>query len=133
MTNHYTHIRPRIAIQNSGRLSDHSRKLLTACGLAWSEHRDGLFFVGEGLPVDLLLVRDDDIPGLIASGVCDFGIVGRNVLAEETARLSSTNRTVQVREVIPLGFGGCRLSLAVLDDMPWKGQSSGDGLLLDLS
>lgn len=125
--------RLRIAIQKSGRLSDASRKLLSACGLSWSEHRDGLFFVGEGLPVDLLLVRDDDIPGLIASGVCDFGIVGRNVLAEETARLTNSNRTVQVQEVAALGFGGCRLSLAVPDDMRWKGPDTVDGLRIATS
>ena len=72
--------RLRIAIQKSGRLGDPARALLAACGLSWRESRDKLFCYGESLPVDLLLVRDDDIPGLIADGVCDFGIVGRNVL-----------------------------------------------------
>lgn len=125
--------RLRIAIQKSGRLSDHSRKLLTACGLAWSEHRDGLFFVGEGLPVDLLLVRDDDIPGLIASGVCDFGIVGRNVLAEEEKRLTFTGRTPAFTEVAALGFGGCNLSLAIPDDWRWKGPETVQGMRIATS
>lgn len=125
--------RLRIAIQKSGRLSDHSRKLLAACGLSWSEHRDGLFFVGEGLPVDLLLVRDDDIPGLIASGVCDFGIVGRNVLAEEEKRLTQTGRTPAFTEVAALGFGGCNLSLAIPDDWRWKGPETVQGMRIATS
>lgn len=125
--------RLRIAIQKSGRLSDASRKLLGACGLSWSEHRDGLFFVGEGLPVDLLLVRDDDIPGLIASGVCDYGIVGRNVVTEESKRLEYSNRQVLFTEIVPLGFGGCRLSLAVPDGWRWKGPETVNGMRIATS
>ena len=74
--------RLRVAIQKSGRLGEPARELLASCGLTWRESRDKLFLYGESLPVDLLLVRDDDIPGLIADGVCDLGIVGRNVLVE---------------------------------------------------
>ena len=80
-----TRDRLRIAIQKSGRLADPARALLAACGLSWRESRDRLFCYGEALPVDLLLVRDDDIPGLIADGVCDLGVVGRNVLNEQAA------------------------------------------------
>ena len=58
--------RLRIAIQKSGRLSEPARALLASSGLSWRESRDKLFCYGESLPVDLLLVRDDDIPGLIA-------------------------------------------------------------------
>ena len=61
-----TRDRLRIAIQKSGRLAEPARTLLAACGLSWRESRDKLFCYGESLPVDLLLVRDDDIPGLIA-------------------------------------------------------------------
>ena len=75
--------RLRIAIQKSGRLSEPARALLASSGLSWRESRDKLFCYGESLPVDLLLVRDDDIPGLIADGVCDLGIVGRNELEEQ--------------------------------------------------
>ena len=78
-----TRDRLRIAIQKSGRLAEPARSLLAACGLSWRESRDKLFCYGESLPVDLLLVRDDDIPGLIADGVCDLGIVGRNELDEQ--------------------------------------------------
>ena len=80
--------RLRIAIQKSGRLAEPARALLAACGLSWRESRDKLFCYGESLPVDLLLVRDDDIPGLIADGVCDLGVVGRNVLLEQAGERS---------------------------------------------
>ena len=59
--------RLRIAIQKSGRLGEPARALLASCGLSWRESRDRLFCYGESLPVDLLLVRDDDIPGLLAT------------------------------------------------------------------
>ncbi len=74
--------RLRIAMQKSGRLTEPALDLLNRCGLTFRQSRDKLFCFGEGEPVDLLLVRDDDIPGLIAQGVCDLGIVGRNVLNE---------------------------------------------------
>jgi ATP phosphoribosyltransferase len=76
-----TRDRLRIAMQKSGRLTEPALELLTRCGLTFRQSRDKLFCFGEGEPVDLLLVRDDDIPSLIAQGVCDLGIVGRNVLS----------------------------------------------------
>ena len=113
--------RLRIAIQKSGRLADPARALLASCGLSWRESRDRLFCYGEALPIDLLLVRDDDIPGLIADGVCDLGIVGRNVLLEQDSdRLRGGQRTA-FRELRPLGFGGCRLALAVPEAWEWRG------------
>lgn len=108
--------RLRIAAQKSGRLSEAGQDLLARCGLAFRQSRDKLFCFGENLPIDLLLVRDDDIPGLIASGTCDLGIVGRNVLAE--ANLEHAD-TPPLRELRPLGFGRCRLSLALPQDQPW--------------
>lgn len=113
--------RLRIAIQKSGRLADPARALLASCGLTWRESRDRLFCYGETLPVDLLLVRDDDIPGLIADGVCDLGIVGRNELLEQDAQRRGTDRAPAFREWRSLGFGGCRLDLAVPDGWDWQG------------
>jgi ATP phosphoribosyltransferase len=118
--------RLRIAIQKNGRLAGPARTLLSACGLAWREDRDGLFCHGETLPVDLLLVRDDDIPGLLAEGTCDFGVVGRNVLQEST--LERTGDARDAREYRPLGFGGCRLMLAVPQAWTWSGPSQLAGL-----
>lgn len=111
--------RLRIAIQKSGRLSDPARALLASCGLSWRESRDRLFCYGESLPVDLLLVRDDDIPGLLADGVCDYGIVGRNVLLEQAAERRTSGLSAVSRELRALGFGGCRLDIAVPEDWTW--------------
>lgn len=113
--------RLRIAIQKSGRLSEPARALLASCGLSWRESRDRLFCYGESMPVDLLLVRDDDIPGLIADGVCDLGIVGNNVLQEQAAERIALGQQPAYREWRTLGFGGCKLALAVPEEWVWDG------------
>ena len=109
--------RLRIAIQKNGRLSEPARALLGSCVLSWRESPDKLFCYGDNAPVDLLLVRDDDIPGLIDSGLCDLGIVGRNVLAEQA---SGRGQSANFREWRALGFGGCKLALAVPNDWDWQ-------------
>ncbi len=119
--------RLRIAIQKSGRLSEPARALLASCGLSWRESRDRLFCYGESLPVDLLLVRDDDIPGLIADGVCDLGIVGRNVLLEQAGERALDGRAAAYREWRALGFGACRLMLAVPSAWEWDTPAQLDG------
>ncbi len=113
--------RLRIAIQKSGRLAEPARNLLSACGLSWRESRDKLFCYGESLPVDLLLVRDDDIPGLIADGVCDLGIVGRNELDEQAAARRQIGLPDAYQALRGLGFGQCRLMLAVPEEWQWQG------------
>ncbi len=123
-----TRDRLRIAVQKSGRLSDASQELLARCGLAFRRSRDKLFCFGETLPVDLLLVRDDDVPGMIADGVCDLGIVGRNVLAEQMLGARREGRAPPCSEMRALGFGQCRLSLAVPQDFSWGGAASLAGL-----
>ncbi|WP_028916007.1 ATP phosphoribosyltransferase [Pseudoxanthomonas sp. J35] len=116
-----TRDRLRIAIQKSGRLAEPARALLASCGLSWRESRDKLFCYGESLPVDLLLVRDDDIPGLIADGVCDLGIVGRNELDEQAGARARIGLAPAYRALRGLGFGQCRLMLAVPDEWEWTG------------
>ncbi len=118
-----THDRLRIAIQKSGRLSDPARDLLARAGLNFRESRDRLFCYGESLPIDLLLVRDDDIPGLIAEGVCDLGIVGRNVLEEQACERLAKGEEEAFRVFKPLGFGRCRLSVAVPNQWEWTDAS----------
>ena len=113
--------RLRIAIQKNGRLAEPARALLSACGLSWRESRDKLFCYGETLPVDLLLVRDDDIPGLIADGVCDLGIVGRNELDEQDAARRLGGKASAFKALRGLGFGACRLMLAVPEQWDWQG------------
>jgi len=110
--------RLRIAMQKSGRLTEPALDLLQRCGLSFRQSRDKLFCFGEGEPVDLLLVRDDDIPSLIAQGVCDLGIVGRNVLDE--FQLTAPEGTTRLAELRPLGFGRCRLSIAVPQEMTYE-------------
>ena len=122
-TNPAARDRLRIAIQKSGRLSDPARALLASCGLSWRESRDRLFCYGEILPIDLLLVRDDDIPGLIAEGVCDLGVVGRNVMLEQDAQRRQEGKAGVYREWRALGFGGCRLDLAVPEAWEWTDPS----------
>jgi ATP phosphoribosyltransferase len=116
-----TRDRLRVAIQKSGRLADPARDLLASCGLTWRESRDRLFCYGESLPVDLLLVRDDDIPGLIADGVCDLGVVGRNVLIEHDLAREAEGGTGALTEWRQLGWGTCRLDIAIGDDEQWTG------------
>jgi len=131
---HPTHRdRLRIAAQKSGRLSEPGRDLLARSGLSFRESRDRLFCYGETQPVDLLLVRDDDIPSLIAEGVCDLGIVGRNVLTEQRLEREQRGEQPAFVEVRALGFGRCRLSIAVPQEFDWQGPSSLAGLRIATS
>jgi ATP phosphoribosyltransferase len=125
--------RLRIAIQKNGRLSDPARALLGSCGLSWRESPDKLFCYGDNAPVDLLLVRDDDIPGLIDSGLCDLGIVGRNVMVEQGSDRLQAGQSCNVREWRALGFGGCRLALAVPQEWDWQGPAQLQGLRIATS
>lgn len=128
-----THDRLRIAIQKSGRLSDPARDLLARAGLAFRESRDRLFCYGESLPIDLLLVRDDDIPGLIAEGTCDLGVVGQNVLEEQALERAASGQPDAYRAIRDLGFGRCRLSVAVPNEWEWPGPERLAGLRIATS
>ncbi len=123
--------RLRIAMQKSGRLTEPGLDLLKRCGLTFRQSRDRLFCFGEGEPVDLLLVRDDDIPGLIAQGVCDLGIVGRNVLAEFS--LTQGREAAPLTEWRGLGFGRCRLAIAVPQGMDYRSVRDPQGLRIATS
>lgn len=125
--------RLRIAAQKNGRLSDPARDLMSRAGLSFRESRDRLFCFGETQPVDLLLVRDDDIPGLIAEGTCDLGIVGRNVLDEQRLERAAQGLPPAFQEIRALGFGRCRLSIALPQDMPWEGAQTLAGLRIATS
>ncbi|WOI53773.1 ATP phosphoribosyltransferase [Parvularcula sp. LCG005] len=102
--------RLRLAVQKSGRLSDDTFELLRQCGLKVSQSRTRLYARIEELPIDLLLVRDDDIPELVSNGASDLGIVGGNVFEEE--RLSR-EVPLDAEIVMPLGFSKCRLCIAM--------------------
>ncbi|MDX1380568.1 MAG: ATP phosphoribosyltransferase [Xanthomonadales bacterium] len=107
--------RIRVAIQKSGRLTERSLSLLQRCGLHFARSKDKLFWYGQDFPVDLLLVRDDDIPRMLLDGVCELGIVGENIAREVMLERNGGNG---LKRLQPLGFGGCRLSLAGPEDAP---------------
>lgn len=104
--------RLRIAVQRSGRLADSSLELLARCGLKTMRGKDELVCVGENLPIDLMLVRDDDVPYLIREGVCDAGIVGFNVARETELALATRGEDCGFEVEQSLDFGSCRLTIA---------------------
>jgi len=100
----------RLAVQRSGRLTDHTLNLLRAIGLQFESYGQRLFSHCRNFPLSILYARDDDIPGYIGRGTVDVGIVGRNLIHEEN---------VHVVELAPLGFGYCELVVAALRDSPF--------------
>lgn len=113
--------RLRIAIQKSGRLSNDSQALLTRCGIKINLHSQRLIALAENMPVDILRVRDDDIPGLVMDGVVDLGIVGENVLEEALLTRQCQGEDASYHTLRRLDFGHCRLSLAIASDEAWHG------------
>ena len=113
--------RLRIAMQKSGRLSDESRELLTRCGIKINLQQQRLIAFAENMPIDILRVRDDDIPGLVMDGVVDLGIIGENVLEEEVLTRRAQGEDPQLSILRRLDFGGCRLSLAMPADSVYTG------------
>ena len=116
--------RIKIAVQKTGRLTDHSFDLLERCGLKITKSKDQLICYGENMPIDLLLVRDDDIPGLVSDDVCDLGIVGLNVVEEKRLNRVAEGRPARFKQIYSLDFGHCRLAIAGPDDTEYKGVSS---------
>jgi len=97
-----------IAIQRKGRLFDDSKNLLIRSGVSFSTSGEKLLARSSNLDIDILLVRDDDIPSLVSKGVANLGIVGQNVLAEQVA----TNKKITAKTVLNLGFSKCKLAFA---------------------
>lgn len=116
--------RIKIAVQKSGRLTDHTMELLSRCGLVYSRGRDQLICYGENMPIDILLVRDDDIPSLVQDDVCDLGIVGQNIVAEARLGLIGSGTKELFREITTLDYGHCRLSFGIPSAMAYEGPQS---------
>jgi ATP phosphoribosyltransferase len=116
--------RIKIALQKSGRLTDHSLDLLARCGLKFTQSKDQLFCYGENMPVDLLLVRDDDIPGLVSDDVCDLGIAGLNVIQEKRLGLQKEGKPALFDQVYALDFGHCRLAISAPSEADYCGPQS---------
>jgi len=119
-----TEQRIKIAVQKSGRLAEHSRDLMQRCGLMFTQSKDQLVCDGEYRPIDLLLVRDDDIPGLVSDDVCDLGIVGLNVINEKKLGLQREGQEALLDQVFALDFGHCRLAIAAPDKTEFTGLDS---------
>ncbi len=94
----------RIAVQKSGRLSDDSLSLIKECGIKFYNGTGKLKSTAINFPIEFLYLRDDDIPGYVADGVADLGIVGENELVEKDKKVEIIKK---------LGFSKCRLSLAI--------------------
>ena len=118
----------RIAMQKKGRLSVETTELLESCGLKINKREDRLIAHVENMEIDILRVRDDDIPGLIMDHVVDWGVVGENVLEETMLERQQEGLPVGYKQVRKLDFGGCRLSLAIPVEQEWKGVQSLEGL-----
>ena len=116
--------RLRIAIQKSGRLSRETQSLLSACGMHINLREQRLLSHVDNMPVDILQVRDDDIPGLVMDGVVDLGFVGENVLEEERLERASKDLLADFKTLRRLDFGACRLSLAVPEEFQYNGLNS---------
>jgi ATP phosphoribosyltransferase len=117
-------LRLKLAVQKSGRLTAPSLDLLTRCGLKLSRGKDQLMGFGENMPLDVLFVRDDDIPDLVQEDVCDLGLVGLNVLEERRLELAARGATARFETLCDLDFGRCRLSLAVPEGAAFAGPES---------
>lgn len=102
-------MRLRLAIQKQGKLSEGSVTLLRRCGISFSNGNGKLRVEAENFPLEIFFLRDDDIPEYVADGVADIGIVGENILAEQPA---------DVERIEKLGFGRCRLAIAVPKSSP---------------
>lgn len=108
----------RIAIQAKGRLNEDTMALLADAGIDVAQSKRKLVARAKGFPIEVLYLRDDDIPQAVHMGVADVGIVGLNEVAE---------RGMDVTEVMKLGFGACRISLAVPREVDYTGVEWFDG------
>ena len=104
----------RIAIQKSGRLSEKSLELLKSCGIKISNGERKLKTESDNFPIEVLFLRDDDIPQYVEQGVADIGILGENEVWEKDK---------DVLTIENLGFAGCKLSLAIPKDENYTGIS----------
>jgi ATP phosphoribosyltransferase len=108
----------RIAIQKSGRLYEDSVKLLKECGIDLRNVKDRLKTESDNFPLEVFFLRDDDIPQYVEDGVADIGIVGENVLYEKNKKAPIVEK---------LGFGKCRLSVAIPRIQQYEGTQSLEG------
>jgi ATP phosphoribosyltransferase len=117
-------LRLKLAVQKSGRLTEPSLDILVRCGLKLSRGKDQLMGYGENMPLDVLFVRDDDIPDLVQEDVCDLGLVGLNVIEEKRLELRERGQAARFQQIRTLDFGRCRLCIAVPEGVSFEGPAS---------
>jgi ATP phosphoribosyltransferase len=105
--------RLRIAVQKKGRLKAVTDNLFTHCGLQFSQTKNSLVVRCKNFPIDLLLVRDDDIPVMVIDQACDLGIVGENVLLEKKLARQAHNKSFAYQTLLACEFARCRLAIAM--------------------
>ena len=108
----------RLAIQKSGRLSDSSLNIIRECGIDYRSSSKKLLATCRNFPMEILFLRDDDIPGYVEDGVADIGIVGENTVLEKQSSVDIVRR---------MGFSRCRLSIAVPKASTYKEVGDLDG------
>lgn len=111
--------RLRIAVQKSGRLSKDSIDLLKAIGIKLNIRDRLLIAHSTNEDIDLLRVRDDDIPGLVMDGVVDMGFIGENELEEKMLERAAAGKPADYEVLRRMDYGGCRLSIAVPNEMEY--------------
>lgn len=104
--------RLKIAVQKSGRLLEDSLKLLKECGISIDNGKDQLKAQARNFPIDILYLRNSDIPQYVQDGVADIGIIGQNTVVEKRKK---------IKEILPLGFSTCRLSIALPKESEFSG------------
>ena len=108
----------KIAIQKSGRLNEKSVELLKNCGLSFENYKSSLISTVSNFPLEILFLRDDDIPEYVQDGIADLGIVGENVISETEVAVSFLQK---------LGFGKCTLKIAIPNESDFKSLSDLEG------
>ncbi|SOD11935.1 ATP phosphoribosyltransferase [Pedobacter xixiisoli] len=114
----------KIAIQKSGRLNEKSVEILKNCGLSFENYKSSLISTVTNFPLEILFLRDDDIPEYVQDGIADLGIVGENVIVETGANVSYLQK---------LGFGKCSLKIAVKNDSDIDSVAKLDGKVIATS
>ena len=114
----------RLAVQKSGRLSEGSMQLIKSCGISVSNGIGKLKAKASNFPIEFFFLRDDDIPGYVADGVADIGIVGENVIVEKQKQVDTVHK---------LGFSRCRLSIAIAKSAEYNGPQDLQGMSIATS
>ncbi|MCU0430061.1 MAG: ATP phosphoribosyltransferase [Cytophagaceae bacterium] len=114
----------RLAIQKSGRLSEDSIRLIKECSIDFSSSGATLKSQAYNFPIEILYLRDDDIPGYVADGVADIGIIGENVAVEQRKNVDTVDR---------LGFSRCRLSIGIPKGLDYQGPQTLNGMKIATS